>query len=279
MRRRLSLFSGSVLTVVLVYLFIRVGIPYASMWIADRPSPVAVPAALTMIYMLLVFIGLYIYITISEENVREFLRPIQEFLRGRQTGSRAILRLGLLGLVPLLVGWVTYDRLAPKVQSLTGIRIQHPTIPGQYEKLINPYRNPTDDQVKQFQRQEGLDRIGLEEARKRLVEKAVAEGRGLYQKNCRVCHGSKADGSGPMAVGFRLRPADFRDPGTIGTVVEAYAFWRVNEGGRALPNESSPWDSAMPRWKDELTEAEIWKIILAEYELADVEPRKPERQE
>ncbi|MEK6617741.1 MAG: hypothetical protein AABY90_03505, partial [Nitrospirota bacterium] len=111
MRPRLSLFSASVLTVVLTYLFIQVVIPYASMWIADRPAPVTVPAALTVIYMLLVFIGLYIYITISEENVREFLRPIQEFLRGGETGVRAVLRLGLLGLVPLLVGWVTYDRL------------------------------------------------------------------------------------------------------------------------------------------------------------------------
>lgn len=279
MRRRLSLFSASVLTVVVAYLFISVAIPYGSMWITNRPSPVKVPTALTVIYMLLVFIGLYIYITISEENIREFLRPIQEFLRGGQTGTKAALRLGLLGLAPLLVGWVTYDRLAPRVQSLTGIRIQHPTIPGQFERLINPYRNPTDDMVKKFQQQEGLEGVGLDEARKRLVEKALAEGRGLYQKNCRVCHGSKADGNGPMGLGFRLRPANFRDPGTIATVVEAYAFWRIKEGGRGLPNESSPWDSVMPRWKDELKDDEIWKIILAEYDTADVEPRKPEKLE
>ena len=279
MRRRVSLFSTSALTLVIVYLIIKFVIPYVSMWITDRPAPVAVPTALTATYMLLVFIGLYIYITISEENIREFLRPIQEFLRGGQTGTKAALRLGLLGLVPLLVGWVTYDRLAPKVQSLTGIRIQHPTMPGQFERLINPYRYPTDDMVKKFQQQEGLVGVGLEEARKRLVEKALAEGRGLYQKNCRVCHGSKADGNGPMGLGFRLRPANFRDPGTIATVVEAYAFWRIMEGGRGLPNESSPWDSAMPRWKDELKEDEVWKIILAEYDTADVEPRKPEKLE
>lgn len=277
MRRRFSLFSASVLTLVIVYLFIEVVIPYASMWIADRPSPVTVPSALTVIYMLLAFIGLFIYITISEQNLREFLRPIREFLRGGQTGIKGMVRLALLGLTPLLVGWVTYDRMAPKIQSLTGIRIQHPTIPGQFERLINPYRNPADELVRQFQQQEGLEGIGLEEARKRLVDKALAEGRDLYQKNCRVCHGSKADGNGPMATGFRLRPANFRDPGTIATVVEAYAFWRIKEGGRGLPNESSPWDSAMPSWKDELKDDEIWKIILSEYELADVEPRKPEK--
>lgn len=279
MRSRFSLFSASVLTVVVAYLFISVVIPYGSMWITDRPAPVVVPTALTAIYMLLVFIGLYIYITISDENVREFLRPIQEFLQGGETGVRVVFRLGLLALIPLLVGWVTYDRLAPKGQSLTGIRIQHPTIPGQFEKLINPYRNPSEALVTEFQQREGLEGLSLEEAKKRLVEEAMAEGRGLYQKNCRVCHGSKADGNGPMAGGFRLRPANFRDPGTIATVVEAYAFWRIKEGGRGLPNESSPWDSVMPRWKDELKDDEVWKIILAEYDTADVEPRKPEKLE
>ncbi len=43
-----------------------------------------------------------------------------------------------------------------------------------------------------------------------------------------------------MAGGFRLRPANFSDPGTIATVVEAYAFWRVTEGGPGLPPEATP---------------------------------------
>ena len=82
-----------------------------------------------------------------------------------------------------------------------------------------------------------------------------------------------------MEWGFRLKPVDFRDPGTIGTLVEPYAFWRIKEGGPGLPPEASPWDSAMPLWKDELTDEEIWKIILAEYDTAGVEPRKPEKLE
>lgn len=277
MRRRLSLFSTSVLIVLVAYGFIRVVIPYVSMWITDHPAPLPVPTALTVIYILLVLIGLYIYITISEENVRDFLHPIQVFLRGGQTGVQAVLRMALLALIPLLVGWVTYDQLLPKTQSLTGIRIQHPTIPGQYERLINPYRNPSDELVKEFMQKKNLTGVGLEDARTQLVRDTLAEGRGLFQKNCRPCHGSKADGNGQMAWGFRLRPANFRDPGTIATVVEAYAFWRVKEGGRGLPRESTSWDSAMPRWKDELTDDQIWKIILAEYNLADVEPRLPEK--
>lgn len=277
MKRRISLFWYAVITLAIVYTIVKLVIPYVSMWIVHRPYPLGVPTALTVIYMLLTMIGLAIYISMSEENMREFLAPIQNFLRGGQPGIKGRARLIALVLIPGLAGWLAFDRVAPRIQSPTGIRIQHPTIPGQYEKLINPYREPKDELVKEFVEKEGLGAIKIEDARALLVQKSLAEGRGLYQRNCRPCHGSKADGNGPMALGFRLKPANFRDPGTIPTVVEAYVFWRVKEGGRGLPNESTSWDSAMPRWKDELTDDQIWKIILAEYNTADVEPRKPEK--
>ncbi len=82
-----------------------------------------------------------------------------------------------------------------------------------------------------------------------------------------------------MARFFRLRPANFRDPGFIATVVEAYAFWRVSEGGPGLPPVATPWDSAMPVWKFDLTEEDRWKVLLAEYAIAGVEPRMPEKME
>jgi mono/diheme cytochrome c family protein len=279
MKRRISLFGYAVITLAIVYTIVKLVIPRVSMWIVHWPYPLGVPTTLTVIYMLLAMIGLAIYITMSEKNMEEFLTPIRNFLRGGQPGMKGQARLIALVLIPGLAGWITYDRMAPKIQSPTGIRIQHPTIPGQYEKLINPFRDPTEDMVKQFIEKEGLGMMKIEEARALLVQKTIAEGRGLYQRNCRPCHGSKADGNGPMALGFRLRPANFRDPGTIPTVVEAYVFWRVKEGGRGLPRESTSWDSVMPRWKDELTDDQIWKIILAEYNTADVEPRKPEKLE
>ena len=279
MKRKVSLFWYAVITLAIVYAIVKLVIPRVSMWITHWPYPLGVPTTLTVIYMLLAVVGLAIYISMSEENMREFLTPIRNFLRGGQPGFRGRARLIVLVLIPCLAGWIVYQRVAPRIQSPTGIRIQHPTIPGQYEKLINPYRDPKEDVVKQFIDKEGLGAMKVEEARALLVQKAMAEGRGLYQRNCRPCHGSKADGNGPVAVGFRLRPANFRDPGTIPTVVEAYVFWRVKEGGRGLPNESTPWDSVMPRWKDELTDDQIWKIILAEYNTADVEPRKPEKLE
>ncbi len=113
-------------------------------------------------------------------------------------------------------------------------------------------------------------------AKAALLEKTLFEGRALYAMNCRACHGDSVAGDGPMADGFKLRPIDFTDNGTIETIVEGYTFWRVTNGGPGLPAEATPWDSAMPEWKLSLTEAQRWKIILAEYDLAQKTPRIPE---
>jgi hypothetical protein len=118
--------------------------------------------------------------------------------------------------------------------------------------------------------------VGLETGRAALVEKYLFEGRALYAMNCRPCHGDSVSGDGPMADGFKLRPINFTDNGTIETIVEGYTFWRVGNGGPGLPTEATPWDSAMPEWKLNLTEEERWKIILAEYDLAEKTPRIPE---
>ena len=59
----------------------------------------------------------------------------------------------------------------------------------------------------------------------------------------------------------------------LSIIQEGYAFWRISKGGPGLPPEGAPWDSAMPAWEDVLTEEEIWKIIMAEYDIAGVEPR------
>lgn len=115
-----------------------------------------------------------------------------------------------------------------------------------------------------------------ETAEAALLEKTLFEGRALYAMNCRACHGDSVAGDGPMADGFKLRPINFTDNGTVETIVEGYTFWRVMNGGPGLPTEATPWDSAMPEWKLNLTEDERWKIIMAEYWMAQKTPRIPE---
>ncbi|MCH7874549.1 MAG: hypothetical protein IH965_04545 [Gemmatimonadetes bacterium] len=58
--------------------------------------------------------------------------------------------------------------------------------------------------------------------------------------------------------------------------MESYPFWRIEEGAPGLPAIATPWNSAMPSWKDQLTSDEIWRIILAEYRISGREPRTPE---
>ncbi|GBE44167.1 MAG TPA: cytochrome c [Rhizobiales bacterium] len=130
--------------------------------------------------------------------------------------------------------------------------------------------------MKKFLAQLKSGKVDAETAKAALMEKNLFEGRALYSMNCRACHGDSVAGDGPMADGFKLRPLNFNDNGTIETIVVGYTFWRVANGGPGLPPEATPWDSAMPEWKLSLTEEERWKIILAEYDLAQKTPRIPE---
>lgn len=261
-RSRLSLFWTVVLTVIGTNLVLLLGVPYLSMLITGRDEPLPVPGALMGIYQALLLVGVLVYLAADDARMGEFVSPIADFLRGPETIRSPADRVTwaarwvVLAAVPLGAGWLVFRGNLPATRAPTTLRIAHPTIPFEYQDLTNPYRNP-----------DGT------------VDPAVIEeGRLLFQINCRPCHGTPANGEGPMAYGFRLRPANFRSEDTIATVIEAYAFWRIREGGVGLPSAGSPWDSAMPAWEGELTDDQIWKIIAAEYQIAGVEPRRPERE-
>ncbi|MEK6665476.1 MAG: cytochrome c, partial [candidate division NC10 bacterium] len=251
--RRIPLFWSTLLAVAVVWLILLYALPYFTMWVAGGERPLPIPGAALLMYLLLALVGALVYVTIDDESIQEFLGPVVAFFRGPDSTARnarplRTARLTLLLLIPLTAGGFVYARAVPSLQSPTMLRIQHPTIPGAYERLKNPFREPGDETLKKWMA-EAKFAGSLEQARKAFEEAMLAEGRVIYQINCRPCHGDPADGSGPMAWGLRLKPANFTDPGTIATVVEAYAFWRVTEGGPGLPPEGSPWDSAMPIWR------------------------------
>lgn len=262
--RRLSVglpaFWSVILTLLVVYLLLAYGTPFVTRLIIRTDRWLPMPNTLFIMFMILALIGAFIHVTTSDERIEEFKGPIFTFLRGDEEGRWPVwagwARLAGLVALPILLGGFVYSQAKPSVTSPAALRIQHPTFPGAFEKLTNPLRNP-DGTLKD--------------------PKVLEEGRVLYQKNCRPCHGTTAGGDGPMARGFRLKPVNFRDPGTITTLVEGYLVWRIKEGGPGLPPGATPWDSAMPSWKEELQDEEIWKIILAEYDTAGVEPRKPEK--
>jgi mono/diheme cytochrome c family protein len=315
---KIGRFWPVVLTLLIVYAAIKWGVPAASREITALPFPLPVPGTLIFMFMVLTVVALFLFVTFSDENLEEFLRPIRKFLRG-EYGK--IPRLGVMSVIPFVVAWQVYDITVPKVELPSSLRIQHPSsnFPKSSEALENPVANPTDAEIEAFIEQATADEVEfipqvmpdieawmdetgpdsmlsfivaapmkefLEQlesgavdkavARAALLEKSLFEGRALYAMNCRPCHGDSVAGDGPMADGFKLRPINFTDNGTIETIVEGYTFWRVANGGPGLPTEATPWDSAMPEWKLNLTEEERWKIILAEYDLAEKTPRIPE---
>lgn len=274
-----GLFYQSLSLVLIIYLFFKWGFAYISKLIIGAPRPLPIPSSAMVIYMAAVVIGILVYISSSEERIRDFTYPGLNLLRGGKKGFQNILRITVLVLFPILIGGWVFSQGLPSTQLPAAIRIQHPTIPGKYEKLVNPFRNPGNELVKEFIAFRQLGNVSMEEGKKMLYATYLEEGRAIYQENCHGCHGCAANGGGPLARGFLLKPVNFRDPGTITTIIEAYAFWRIKEGAPGLPTVSSPWDSPMPRWGDELSDDQIWKVILAIYDLADVEPRKPERLE
>jgi len=83
-------------------------------------------------------------------------------------------------------------------------------------------------------------------------------------------------GDGIFAHGLDPIPANFQDATTIAMLQEGYLFWRIAKGGPGLPDESTPWLSAMPAWELFLTEDEIWDVILFLYDYTGHRPRARE---
>jgi DMSO reductase family type II enzyme heme b subunit len=131
----------------------------------------------------------------------------------------------------------------PPVETLREV---HPPLPAEYVALENPFL-PTPE--------------------------VIREGKALYFKNCVFCHGDQLDGRGHFAEATDPPPADLTHPESLAQLHESYVFWRIREGGRGLPAPSRPWDSAMPRWKDDLGDEEVWKIIRFLYDAIGITPR------
>lgn len=205
---------------------------------------VPIPSSIIYMYLSIVLIGILIYFSVEDEDWKKFVSPIVEVFEV-ETPSKKLTRYIILAMIPLLVGYSVYSYVGPSGPSAQ-LRSAHPAPPTEYIGLENPV-SPT------------LENIEV--------------GKELFKANCAPCHGENADGKGKEAQAWFPAPADFTDTGTIASLQESYLFWRINEGGIGMPPEGLPSDSAMPAWKDVLTEEEIWKIIMAEYDIAGVQPR------
>lgn len=99
-------------------------------------------------------------------------------------------------------------------------------VPPEIEKLTNPYRHDT--------------------------QKVKVEGKKLYRKNCMFCHGAHGNGRGPISATQDPGPTSFLDKEYISQHSDQHLFWVVREGSQG---------TAMPGFKEKLTDDEIWLIV------------------
>ncbi len=78
----------------------------------------------------------------------------------------------------------------------------------------------------------------------------VAEAKGVYERLCVVCHGARGAGDGPAAFTMNPRPLNLKIH--VPLHADGELFYWISEG---IPG------TAMPPWKDALTETERWQVV------------------
>jgi hypothetical protein len=238
------------------------------------------PFSVRAIYAVLVLLGIFMWVSSTEESWKDFRRPILAVLDGETAATRGV-RAVFVVLLPFLVWLLGWNSLTFHVQEPIELRTVNPAPPAStnvhgktymLQSTSNPFR--VDDSghysnvvQKQYSHGNPWDELTSSYLR------YIREGGQIYFQECHFCHGANLNGRGIFSYAFRPWPTNFTDPGTIAQLQETYLFWRTAKGGLALPREGFPWLSVMPSMEQHLSTEEIWKVILFEYWHAGYYPR------
>jgi cbb3-type cytochrome c oxidase subunit III len=222
-----------------------------------------IPSSVVSIYMGIVTLAVFAYMSSSEARREEVSRPLVRFM----TEKRFATLLGAAVIaIPALAAANVYVRMNAPLQPPFFARTVHPASPSEitvHDKKIdldngeNPFRS-------------------LETSNPAEFRKHVENGRQVYYRNCVFCHGDNMTANGMFVHALDPIPTNFSDKGTIPMLRETFLFWRISKGGPGLPEEGGPWDTAMPAWEKFLKEDEIWDVILFLYDFTGQRPRAKE---
>jgi putative copper export protein/mono/diheme cytochrome c family protein len=95
-------------------------------------------------------------------------------------------------------------------------------------------------------------------------ERSLASGREIYATYCEACHGEPGRGDGPAGLRLVPRPADLRIHLAPGVHTDGELFYWVSYGFAG---------TAMPAWKDTLTEEQRWDVLNYAHTLSDQSQR------
>ncbi len=214
------------------------------------------PAQVITMYMVMSVFSFLIYFSIQDQTLKAFLEPMRAVLADE---DKRITRVVVFILVPLLAGYIAYEKVKPSFEPPVSARIIHPEPPAEID-----FKGQT------------IRILGLENPLRKGsagLPPAIEKGKEIYYKNCFFCHGDDLDGKGNFALAFNPPPAPFRGTDTIAVLPESYVFWRIAKGWTGLPSGSRPWDSAMPAFEEFLSSEEIWQVSLFIYDYSGNKPR------
>jgi mono/diheme cytochrome c family protein len=234
---------------------------FLAMWVGIKWGFVTpVPGSVVKLYMGIVALSIFSYVTSSDERKEGFMRPIVGVVTN--PSRLPVLALVVL-LIPALAAANVYFAMNVPVEAPAFGRTVHPAPPDKITvhdndiDLItadNPYRHLETDDPEAFAQH-------------------VENGRRVYYQNCFYCHGDGMAGDGMFAHALNPIPTNFTDPGVLPMLQESFLFWRISKGGPGMPEEGGPWDTAMPAWEKFLTEEEMWDVVLFLYEFNNFRPR------
>jgi len=244
---------------------------FAWMYFSYRVYP-PIPFSVRAIYATMTLIGIFMWISSTEEAWQDFRRPIIA-VTDATSGFPWVLKIVTVIALPFLVGFMGYNGLKPSTDEPIALRTVHPAPPAStkvhgktfvLQTASSPFRVDDDGKYSDMVQNKYQDGNPWDEKAPPYLQ-YVREGGQIFFQNCHFCHGDNLNGRGMFAFAFDPIPANFTDPGTIAQLQETFVFWRVAKGGIGLPREAFPWASVMPQWEQHLTTDEIWKVILFEY--------------